>query len=233
MSKQNEVVPAFLLGLASANHAHGQRTLCATTRRPTLEVSMSNSEYAPPSGSAFPPVLDACCGTKAFWFDKADSRAVFHDKRDEECPIKPDAGHPARNLIVRPDVVGDFTDLQFPSDTFALVVFDPPHASFGNSSVMAKTYGTLGGVDWRDMLRRGFAECFRVLRPEGVLVFKWSSHHIPLADVLALTAERPLFGNRKPHMSKTHWVLYMKPNSAMDRSRSPNTSIEAPTVCNP
>jgi len=52
----------------------------------------------------YPPVLDACCGTKAFWFDKADSRAVFHDKRDEECPIKPDAGHPARNLIVRPCV---------------------------------------------------------------------------------------------------------------------------------
>ena len=61
---------------------------------------MSGSEYAPPSGSAFPPVLDACCGTKAFWFDKADSRAVFHDKRDEECPIKPDAERPAERKRV-------------------------------------------------------------------------------------------------------------------------------------
>ena len=110
-----------------------------------------------------PPVLDVCCGTKAFWFDKEDPRTLFHDKRNDEYPIKPDRGHPARNLIVRPDVVGDFTDLQFPSGTFALVVFDPPHATFGLSSVMAKTYGSLRG-EWREMLRKGFAECFMVLR---------------------------------------------------------------------
>ena len=165
-----------------------------------------------------PPVLDACCGTKAFWFDKADSRVVFHDKRDEECPIKPDAGHPARNLIVRPDVVGDFTDLKFPSDTFALVVFDPPHATFGKSSVMAKTYGTLGGVDWREMLRLGFAECFRVLRPEGVLVFKWCEWEIPTRDVLELTPEKPLFGHISGRRAQTHWVAFMKPNAGGERS---------------
>lgn len=164
----------------------------------------------------YPPVLDACCGSRMFWFDKADGRAVFHDKRDEECPIKPDAGHPARNLIVRPDVVGDFTDLQFPSDTFALVVFDPPHAAFGNSSVMAKTYGTLVGVDWRDMLRQGFAECFRVLRPEGVLVFKWCECEIPVRDVLALTPEKPLFGHKSGKQSKTHWIAFLKPNTGTE-----------------
>ena len=158
----------------------------------------------------YPPVLDACCGTKAFWFDKDDSRAVFHDRRNEECPIKPDAGHPARNLIVRPDVVGDFTDMQFPSDTFALVVFDPPHAAFGNSSVMAKTYGTLRGVDWRDMLRCGFAECFRVLRPEGILVFKWCEWEIPVRDVLALTPEKPLFGHISGRRAQTHWIAFLK-----------------------
>lgn len=28
-------------------------------------------------------VLDACCGSRMFWFDRADSRAVFVDKRRE------------------------------------------------------------------------------------------------------------------------------------------------------
>jgi len=30
-----------------------------------------------------PPVLDACCGSRMFWFDRQDSRAVFVDKRRE------------------------------------------------------------------------------------------------------------------------------------------------------
>ena len=42
---------------------------------------VSGSEYAPPSGSAFPAVLDACCSSRAFWFDKTDGRALFVDKR--------------------------------------------------------------------------------------------------------------------------------------------------------
>jgi SAM-dependent methyltransferase len=180
----------------------------------------------------YKPVLDVCCGTKAFWFDKADSRAVFHDKRYEDCPIKPDAGHPARNLIVRPDVVGDFTDLQFKSDTFALVVFDPPHASFGNSSVMAKTYGTLGGVDWRDMLRRGFAECFRVLRPEGTLIFKWCEWEIPVREVLALTTEKPLFGHISGRRAQTHWIAFLKPNAPIERSARSADALRR-VVCNP
>ena len=79
---------------------------------------------------------------------------------------------------------------------------------------MAKKYGVLPD-DWRTMLAKGFAECFRVLKPNGVLVFKWSSHHIPLGDVTALTEHRPLFGNRKPNLTKTHWLLYMKPNLSL------------------
>jgi hypothetical protein len=30
-----------------------------------------------------PLVLDACCGSRMFWFDKTDSRAVFVDNRRE------------------------------------------------------------------------------------------------------------------------------------------------------
>jgi hypothetical protein len=30
-------------------------------------------------------VLDACCGPRMFWFDRADGRALFVDKRRETC----------------------------------------------------------------------------------------------------------------------------------------------------
>jgi SAM-dependent methyltransferase len=44
-------------------------------------------------------------------------------------------------------------------------------------------------------LRLGFAECFRVLRPGGTLIFKWNETQVPLKEVLALTPHKPLFGH--------------------------------------
>jgi len=187
---------------------------------------VSGSESLPPPCSAFPPVLDACCGSRAFWFDKADPRCLYVDKRTEtivrEDMVRKD-GTPWRGwtMDIRPDQEADFRDLPFPSDTFDHVVFDPPHTTFRESSYMAKQYGTLRGTDWRDMLRRGFAECFRVLRPSGTLVFKWNEVEIPVRDVLALTPERPLYGHKSGKLSKTHWVAFLKPNS-VDRSSPPN-----------
>ena len=159
----------------------------------------------------FPPVIDVCCSTRSFWFNKNDSRAIFTDKRNEECPIRPDKSHPARNLIVAPDVVADFTDLPFPNETFWHVVFDPPHATFGQTSVMAKTYGTLFGTDWREMLRVGFAECFRVLKPNGTLIFKWCEWEIPVKKILHLTPVAPLYGHLSGKRSQTHWIAFVKP----------------------
>jgi len=56
----------------------------------------------------------------------------------------------------------------------------------------------------------GFLEGFRVLRPEGVLIFKWNEHEIPVSEVLALTSERPVIGNRCGRTQKTHWIVFMK-----------------------
>lgn len=157
-----------------------------------------------------PPVLDVCCGTKAFWFDKEDERAIFHDIRNERYNLKADKCHPARTLIVTPDVCGDFSKLQFESNTFALVVFDPPHMRRKEAKgAISKTYGVLNG-DWREMLRKGFSECFRVLRSEGVLIFKWCEIEVPLREILSLTKEKPLFGHRSGRLNKTHWVAFIK-----------------------
>ncbi len=51
---------------------------------------------------------------------------------------------------------------------------------------------------------------FRVLRPDGVLIFKWCEVEIPLESVLALTPERPLFGHRSGVKAATHWVAFVK-----------------------
>ena len=175
-----------------------------------LEKNMSNA--------TFPPVLDACCGSRMFWFDRKDSRATFVDKRRERHTL-PDISSKggSRELVIDPDHLADFTNLPFPDNTFALVVFDPPHFERnGATGWVGLKYGTLKG-DWQEMLRGGFAECFRVLRPDGVLIFKWCEDEIPVSRILALTQERPLFGHKSGKQQKTHWVTFMKPNAALTR----------------
>ena len=157
------------------------------------------------------PILDPACGSRMFYFDRADPRVSFGDIRHEQhsLPDKSSAGG-KRKLIIEPDQVMDFRDLPFPSDTFFLVVFDPPHlVNHGSKSWLALKYGRLQ-QHWRDDLRAGFAECFRVLRPGGTLVFKWNEHDIPLREILALTDEKPVIGNRNGKNAKSHWVVFLK-----------------------
>jgi len=158
------------------------------------------------------PVLDAACGSRMFWFDREDERVVFMDNREASFLLKDRTSkHGHRSLVVKPDVMGDFAAMQFADETFWLVVFDPPHLTTraGKNGWQARKYGRLEG-DWREMLRKGFSECFRVLRPNGVLVFKWNEQDIPVSQILALTPERPLFGQRCGKLAKTHWIVFMK-----------------------
>lgn len=161
------------------------------------------------SDSTLPPVLDACCGGKAMWFNSDDGRALFVDRRKEEYQI--DRGNqPAQHLVVAPDIVADFTALPFLDESFWHVVFDPPHCNrIGPNGWMAKKYGVLL-AGWEEMLRAGFEECFRVLKPNGTLIFKWSSVQIPLSRVLALTEQSPLYGHRSGANMKTHWIAFIK-----------------------
>ena len=176
----------------------------------TKETSQNGKTTAAPCSShCYPPVLDACCGSRAFWFDKRDGRALFVDKRSGIFP-RSHADTPRAPVVVDPDCQCDFKTLPFPDGTFEHVVFDPPHIVGGaETGNVAKYYGVLRG-DWRDELRQGFAECFRVLRAGGTLVFKWNECRIPVADVLKLTNEKPLYGHKSGKLSKTHWVAFLK-----------------------
>lgn len=147
-----------------------------------------------------------------FWFDRADERALFVDKRRETCVADTRDGR--RSIVVDPDVLADFKALPFPDSTFALVVFDPPHTFSGEKGWMAKKYGALKS-DWREEISAGFAECFRVLVPRGTLIFKWNEHRVPVATVLSLTPEKPLFGQRCGTTAKTHWIVFHKSPSSL------------------
>ena len=159
-----------------------------------------------------PPVLDACCGSRMFWFDKKDDRAMFVDSREGVFPVTRQS--PRSPVVVNPDWCGSFTAMPFSDNTFHHIVFDPPHlTTLGVNSNMTKTYGRLT-EGWRDMLRQGFSECFRVLKPYGTLVFKWCEYDVPISDVLALTPEKPLYGHRSGKQQKTHWVAFIKAPNA-------------------
>lgn len=144
------------------------------------------------------------------WFTHKDARAIYMDRREEVHSI--DRGDfTAQHVAIAPDVRGDFTEMPFPDESFYHVVFDPPHCNRASATgYLAKKYGVLL-PGWEEMIRGGFAECFRVLKPHGTLIFKWSSVQIPLARVLALTPEKPLYGHRSGKHSKTHWIAFMKP----------------------
>ena len=156
-----------------------------------------------------PRILDACCGSKMFWFDTSRHDTVYMDNRELDTKLCD-----GRRLVIEPDVVADFRDMPFPDETFTLVVFDPPHLiRAGRTSWLALKYGVLGN-DWREDLRKGFAECFRVLKPDGILVFKWNECQVKLKDVLRLTEEQPLIGDRR---GKTHWIIFIKGGAEDER----------------
>ncbi len=159
------------------------------------------------SASDMPPVLDACCGSRMMWFAKADKRAIFVDQRRETCIADTRQGR--REIVVEPDMIADFRALPFADNTFSLVVFDPPHTFAGQNSWTRKKYGALA-TGWREDIRQGFAECFRVLRPLGTLIFKWAEIRVPVSSVLALTPAQPLFGQRCGATARTHWIVFMK-----------------------
>ena len=157
-------------------------------------------------------ILDVTCGSRSIWFNKHHPAAVYMDKRQEfDTRIwKSGDGLSERTLTVDPDIVADFTNIPFPDETFELVVFDPPHIQqAGETAWIIKKYGKLEN-DWPKMLKDGFTECMRVLRPNGVLIFKWSEVQIPAAQVWKAIGQKPLFGHHSGKNSKTFWGCFMK-----------------------
>lgn len=151
-------------------------------------------------------VLDPASGSRMFYFDRDDDRVLFGDIRSESHVLCD-----GRALNITPDAIVDFRNLPFADGSFHVVVFDPPHlVNAGPKSWQAAKYGRLTKETWREDLRAGFAECFRVLADNGVLIFKWAEVQIPISQILPLTPARPLVGHRSGKQAKTHWVTFIK-----------------------
>ena len=169
--------------------------------------------------SQLPPVLDPASGGRMMYFDRKSPAVLFGDQRRETLTVT-DRSHGnasgTRTIHIHPDMLMDFRALPFPDKAFKLVVFDPPHmVRAGNRSWLAAKYGKLSGC-WRDDLRAGFTECWRVLDAEGTLVFKWNETQVPLREVLALTPRPPLFGNTSGRKNGTHWLCFFKERQTVE-----------------
>nr|DAE18742.1 MAG TPA: Methyltransferase small domain [Siphoviridae sp. ctXmm2] len=147
-------------------------------------------------------VLDACCGSRMFYFDKNNEDVIFADCRELETTLCD-----GRTLMIKPDVKMDFRDMPYKNNSFKVVVFDPPHlVNAGTGSWLAQKYGILP-IDWPTYLKQGFDECMRVLEPSGLLIFKWNEDQIKLSEVLKAFGQKPLLGDRR---GKTRWVVFIK-----------------------
>jgi hypothetical protein len=95
-------------------------------------------------------ILDPCCGSRMFWFDRENENVTFGDIRTENHILCD-----GRTLNIAPDVEMDFRDMDFEDGSFKLVVFDPPHlVNAGDKSWMVLKYGKLNR-EWQEDLKRG------------------------------------------------------------------------------
>lgn len=153
-------------------------------------------------------VLDVCCGSRMFYFNKKNEHVLYGDIRNESIILCD-----GRTIEISPDIQLDFTNLPFEDESFYHVCFDPPHLiNVGPNSWLAKKYGRLNESTWQEDLRRGFSECFRVLKENGTLIFKWNEQDVPIKNILALTEHKPLYGHISGKRSKTHWISFIKGN---------------------
>jgi SAM-dependent methyltransferase len=156
-------------------------------------------------------ILDPASGSRMFYFNKQDPRVLFGDIRQHEEHDLTNGQH----ITVKPDMVMDFRDLPFSDKTFTTVIFDPPHLTgLTEASWLRKKYGVLNKETWRDDISKGFAECFRVLKDGGVLIFKWNEYSIPTKEVIKLANRQPIIGHPSGKRMGTHWLMFIKDDYA-------------------
>ena len=158
------------------------------------------------------PILDMCCGSRMFYFDKSNPNVLFCDIRTET--YSRIDRNSFREIEVKPDVIADFRKLPFDDNSFYQVIFDPPHLiNAGDTSWLKAKYGTLNKETWREDLKQGFSEAMRVLKPNGTLIFKWNDQDVELAKLKPLFPYEPIFGNKRPKNKSgkySHWLVFMK-----------------------
>lgn len=157
------------------------------------------------------------CGGRSIWFQKNHPHTIYFDQRDVEYEQTFGSDPSARHIKVHPDVMGDFRDLPFPDNTFNLVVFDPPHIIQRTDSWITKGYGRYESKEeMMSSVVKGISEGMRVLKPRGVLIFKWADISMSVQEILSAVRLTPLFGHKSGKKSGTHWLCFMKEEAEND-----------------
>jgi len=160
-------------------------------------------------------ILDATCGTKAMWYQKNHPLVTYMDIRKGtfEAEARYSKIKDRRRRKIYPDIVGDFTNIIFPDNTFDMVIFDPPYKIEGKDTKSAGVhipYGRLNKEDYKTILSKGINELFRVLKYEGIFVFKWGEISKKVDEIIDLFPYPPLFGTRTGQRNNTHWIVFLK-----------------------
>jgi SAM-dependent methyltransferase len=177
-------------------------------------------------------ILDATAGNRMMWFNKTHPNTLYIDIRPE----------------VAPDIVMDWRRLDIEDNSKTLIVFDPPHMKrpAGNQAtgLITKTFGALTIDSWESDIQKGFKELWRVLKPGGILIFKWNDHDINIERIKPFFPTAPLFGQitkgstrcpynqvckakvkSKSRSSITYWFTFMKIPEVASNNRK-ETEVE-------
>ena len=151
-------------------------------------------------------ILDACCGGRQMWFDKNDKDTIYMDIRQEKkgfIKLQP-------NFSIEPDIIADYRNMPFRDKSFKLVVWDIPHMLGKTGGIIQKKYGYLDDT-YKEDLKTGFNEIWRILDDYGILEFKYADINIPVKEILSLFPVKPLFGTvTKKGVNNTFWFCFMK-----------------------
>ena len=119
----------------------------------------------------------------------------------------------------RTAIVGDFTNLPFPDNYADTIIFDPPYSTGPLGSGLTDRYGKFRNqAEMVKSISKAFLEIRRVLKPNGVCLFKWGSgcfdnhtaewivfHCLPRdMDWRVLIARRS--PSAKYHVSIVYWI---------------------------
>jgi len=149
------------------------------------------------------------------WYQKNCPLVTYMDKRKGDFSfIHKRNGIRKQTVKVNPDIQADWTkELPFEDESFDMVVFDPPHIirnKKNDKSFMQHQYGTLTVENYRQDLRKGFSELFRVLKENGTLILKWCDLDRPVDEVLKLSPYPPMFGTKTGQRNNVHWIVFIK-----------------------